>query len=187
MTGLRGDSEEVYRQIFDLYQKKLHLYCSAIVKSDEDASEIVQETFIRLWLARRDLDVDLSLSGLLHTIARNLALNHLKRVGYDDDSKNELWLYIHETQEQVTFEDELHARESTLLIQKAIDQLPPRRRLIFRLSREKGYTHEVIALELGISKNTVKNQIVTASKEIREYLMRHSEIALSLSIFLLLK
>lgn len=178
IARLQKGSRDALRAIFDRYQNKLLFYCVAIVKSEGTAKDIVQETFIRLWTNRETLDPDQSLSGFLHTITRNLALNHLKRAGYDKDLKNQLWQNIQDAHIYVEFEENLHAQESRRLVQQAVDQLPPRRRLIFKLSRDEGNTHETIAQKLGISKNTVKNHMVSTLKDIRKYLNRHSDIAL---------
>lgn len=175
---LRDSDSVAFRLIFDRYRVKLLFYTAAMIKSDGAARDIVQETFIRLWTNRRDLDPEKSLSGYLHTIARNLALNYLKRAGYDKELKKQIWSYIEEHQLRVETEENLFRKESHRLIQEAVELLPPGRRRIFRLSREEGMSHKEIADHLDISKNTVKNQMVSALKEIRAYLQRHTDIAL---------
>lgn len=64
------------------------------------------------------------------------------------------------------------------LAHRAINQLPPQRRLIFTLRRQQDLSHEEIAQQLGISKNTVKVQLVKASKFLREYFATHTDISL---------
>lgn len=178
VLDLQKDSHEAFKEIFHRYQNKLLHFSVAIVKSEGIARDIVQETFIRLWMNRKGLDETLSLSGYLHTISRNLALNHLKSASRNKEFIDELWGYLQKARDRLPVEEELYLKESARIIEEAIDQLPPRRREIFRLSREAGYTHEVIARELGISKNTVKNQMVTAIREIREHLNRYSDFEL---------
>ncbi len=186
MIRLQKGERNAFEQIFDRYHEKLLFYTVAIVKSQSTGKDIVQETFIRLWTNRHNLDPDQSLSGYLHTIARNLALNHLKRAGYDHELREKIWENIQEVQQRVDTEENLFGRESNKLIQEAIYQLPPKRKQIFKLSREQGYTHKEIAKHLDISPNTVKNQIVSALKEIRAHLQRHSDIALCWLIVALL-
>jgi RNA polymerase sigma-70 factor (ECF subfamily) len=181
----KGD-RTAFKQLFNRYQEKLLFYTIAIVKSKGTAKDIVQETFIKLWTNRHKLDPDQSLSGFLHTIARNMSLNHLKRAGYDQKLKEKTWERIQEIQQRVETEEMLFGRESTKIVQEAIRQLPPRRKQIFKLSREKGLTHQDIANQLDISPNTVKNQIVSALKEIRTYLQHHTDIALCWMVIFLL-
>lgn len=178
MKRLKKGERTAFNQLFNRYQNKLLFYTFAIVKSEGVAKDIVQEAFIKLWTTRHKLDPDQSLSGFLYTIARNMALNHLKKAGYDQKLKERIWERIQEIQVRVETEEVLFERESSKLVQEAIRQLPPRRKQIFTLSREKGLTHQDIANQLGISPNTVKNQIVSALKEIRTYLQRHTDIAL---------
>lgn len=175
---LQNGSQTAFEGIFNRYREKLLFYSLAIVKTDGAGKDIVQETFIRLWTNRQKLDSGKSLSGYLHTIARNLALNHIKRAGYDRELKEQIWRSIEDAQQWIAAEEDLFARESTRLVQEAVDKLPPQRRLIFQLSREKRMTHKEIAIRLGISKNTVKNQMVSALKEIRAYLKRYTDVAL---------
>lgn len=182
ITNLKKGDGAAFREIFNRYHQKLSFYTISIVKSKSVGKDIVQETFLKLWEKRAELQPDQSLSSYIHIIARNMAFNHLKRAGYDERLREKIWESIRETQQRVSFEEELHAHENGQWVRKAIDQLPPRRKLIFKLSREKGMTHKEIARKLGISKNTVKNQMVSAQKEIREFLKRHTDIALS-SIF----
>lgn len=185
VIGLKRGSRQAFKQIFDRYQAKLTYYCLAIVKSENVAKDIVQETFIRIWTQRETLDPTRSLSGFIHTIARNFALNHLKRAGYDHELRGKIWEEVQDAQQRIRQEEQLFAEESNRLLQEAIATLTPRKRLIFRLSRVDGYTHEVIALRLNISKNTVKNHIVQATKDVRAYLMQHSEIVVALLASLL--
>lgn len=178
MKRLKKGDRTAFKQLFNRYQEKLIFYAITIVKSERVAKDIVQETFIKLWTTRNKLDPEQSLSGFLHTIARNMALNHLKRAGYDQKLKERIWERIQEIQLRVETEEVIFGRESSKLIHEAIRQLPPRRKQIYKLSRENGLTHQDIANQLDISPNTVKNQIVSALKEIRTYLHKYTDIAL---------
>lgn len=185
-VGLKKGDRAAFNQIFNRYQSKLMVYTRAIVKSEDIAQDIVQETFIRLWVKRHDLDPDQQLSGYLHTIARNLAFNHLKRAGYDQELKQKIWEKIQESEQRVELEEVIFGKESHELLQKAINQLPPKRQQIFKLSREKGLSHREIAEQLGISQNTVKNQIVSALHELREFLEKYRDVAFCWLIVLFL-
>src|SRR5690625_6296154 len=84
------------------------------------------------------------------------------------------------TEDRFDLDEESDDDKRHRLIQQSIRQMPPRRQLIFRLSREEGYTHEEIADKLNISKNTVKNHVVAALKDIKAYLETHSNTTFSL-------
>lgn len=179
VVKLRKNEHLAFRKIFELYQGKLLFYCTDIVKEESVAKDIVQETFIRLWVNRQKVDPDQSLSGYLHTIVRNLSLNHLKRAGYDKRLKQHIWKAIEEEQNRISTEEIIFGKECECLVDEAVDRLPPRRKLIFKLSREENMSHLEIAAKLNISKNTVKNQIVSALKDIRSHLRHYSNVAFS--------
>jgi RNA polymerase sigma-70 factor (family 1) len=176
---LQNGSHVAYKKIFNRYWNQLLFYTTSIVKTERVAKDIVQETFVRLWTKRDVLDPGQSLSGYLHTIARNQALNHLKRAAYDQTLKEQIWQEIDNVLSANYIEENLYAEECTILVQQAVDRLPPQRKRIYQLSRRNGMTHREIGLMMGISKNTVKNQMVSALKEIRSYLKLHADIALA--------
>jgi RNA polymerase sigma-70 factor (family 1) len=183
---LQQGSSVAFKQILDRYKDKLFYYILAIVKCESVGEDIVQETFIRLWINREKFDPDKSLSGYLHIIARNLSLNHLKRAAYDQELKQHIWQKIEVFQERSTTHENIYAMESKRLVEQAVERLSPNRKRVFQLSRDHGMTHQEISIKLGVSKNTVKNQIVSALKEIRTYLNKHSDIALGWGILVIL-
>jgi RNA polymerase sigma-70 factor (family 1) len=185
---LRAGDSHAFKQIFDLYQEKLIAYSITIVKDYGVGKDIVQETFLKLWTNRTKLDPEKSLGSYLHTITRNHALNHLKRAGYDKDLKKRIWKIIEADQQRVKTEEKIYGVEIQELVTEAVERLSPQRQYIYHLSRVKGMTHKEIGNELGISKNSVKNQMVTALKEIRAYLNQNTDIALcwGISVFLIL-
>jgi RNA polymerase sigma-70 factor (ECF subfamily) len=79
-----------------------------------------------------------------------------------------------------TTSDQSAYKEYYLLVQQAIEKLPPKRKLIFRLNIENGYSREEIARHLNISDSVVKKQIYKASYFVRAYLVKHGEISMSL-------
>jgi RNA polymerase sigma-70 factor (ECF subfamily) len=81
--------------------------------------------------------------------------------------------------------DELIAKEIARLHDQAIGLLTPHQKIIFQLSREEELTYEQIAEQLGISKNTVRNQMTSALRTIREYLTDHPDIGILVLAFVL--
>jgi RNA polymerase sigma factor (sigma-70 family) len=83
-----------------------------------------------------------------------------------------------------TVVDKLETKELTLIINKAVEALPDRRKEIYRLSREQGLNHQQIAEKLQLSTNTVANQIGISLKFIREFI--NKETGLSMLTLLIL-
>ena len=182
IVGVKSGDEAAFKRIFYRYKDKLFSYCYRFIKSESLAEEIVQEVLIKIWTHREELNPDLSFDSYLYIIARNLSLNYLRKAATDDALKARLIARIDaqhcEPEEQLIFND------FSAIAQHAIAQLPPKRRQIYEMSRDLSMNYEDIAGELGISKYTVKNQIVQARKAIRAYLSSHAEMEFCL-LFLL--
>ena len=180
-------SEAAFGKLFRSYYPKLMHFATRMVKSRDDAEEIVQEVFIKLWHIRHKIDHNRSLRSLLYTIARNMAYDYLKKTVSHEELTEALWnrleLMKNHTEEAILFQ------ECKDITDKAIQTLPPQKQLIFRLSRDSGLSYEEISVQLGISKNTVKNHMIEALKSLKSYFLLHEELPRTLIwllIFLLL-
>lgn len=78
-------------------------------------------------------------------------------------------------------EDDFLAAEYERMVSRAIDRLPPQRRLVFRMCRLEGQTYDEVARNLGISRNTVKEHMVSALKSFREYFSVHADVTFLLA------
>lgn len=161
--GLQNNDPHAYRELYTRYAPKLQAFATRFRMSREEADEIVQETFIRIWLHRHKIDADSAFSAYLITIARNLIYNQIRKTAFREDYKKDLM------REKAGLEMPADS-ELKNLINKAVLSLPEKCRLIFRKSRFEGYTNAQIAEELRISKSTVENQLNKALKIIRKEL-----------------
>ena len=179
------DDEVALRELIFLYSSKLFAYALRFTKSREYAEELVQETFVRLWMHRKNLKQGLSFNAYLFTIIKHLAFDFLKKAAQETEMKAALLeghvSLSNPVEAGLTYEE----YEQTAL--HAIDQLSPRRQVIYKLSRDNGMTYEEIALHLGISKNTVKEQIAQATRSIKEYLCSHTDMTFAIFCVSVLK
>ena len=176
---VKGD-ENAFKKVYAAYYDKLYSYCLRFVKSEELAREILQDVFVKLWSHREHINPALSLNAYLYKITRNHTLDFLKKVARDHQLKEELMLSVALSHNQE--ENNLIYAEYNALANQAIQHLPMQRRLIFQLSRRDGLSYEEIANTLGISKNTVKVQMLRALKSIREYLQMHTDLTISIIV-----
>ncbi|MEQ9443203.1 MAG: RNA polymerase sigma-70 factor [Cyclobacteriaceae bacterium] len=173
---VQGD-EHAFKQVYDVYYDKLYYYCLRFVKSEELVQELLQDIFVKLWTNREKIDPKLSFNAYLYQIARNHTFDFLKEAARDQKIKEELLLsaaiaHNHE-------EDNLTYAEYTGIANEAIEKLPAQRKLIFQLSRFEGLSYQEIATTLGISRNTVKVQMLRALKAIRKHLTLHTDLTIS--------
>ena len=162
-----GD-EAAFEQVFELYKSRLVSYLALFTKSTEEAKELTQEIFLKVWISREKLADIESPENYLFVMAKNKALDYLRKASLDSKMREDLWRSI--SQHQQSTEEELFAEERANLINEAIYKLSRQQQAVFRLSRMGGLTHDQIALQMSISKNTVKNHIVASVKFIRNYL-----------------
>ncbi|MNK25002.1 ECF RNA polymerase sigma factor SigW [compost metagenome] len=174
LTKLRNGDELAFAQIYNLYRSKMYIYAYNLCKSSETAEEIVQEVFIRLWQKKAQINTELNFSAYLKKITLNHVLNHLKKVAREKSLQDEIFHYI-ETIRNTT-EDNLLEKELLKTYDEAIENLPPQKKIIYQMSRNEEMSHDQIAEKLNISKNTVKNHMVEATKFIRSYVSKHGSI-----------
>ena len=174
---ITGDAES-FRKIYECYQGKIFLFALRLTKSKSEAEEVVQEVFVRLWEKREKIKIEKSFNAYILTITKNLVLDGLKKAAYDKTIQQKIYRNMRALQN--TTIDSLIEKELTRLHQEAVDRLSPQKKIVFKLSREEELSYEEIAKKLGISKNTVRNQMSDSLKSIREYLTVHPDIALIL-------
>lgn len=162
-----GD-ESAFAVIFHRYKSVLFDYGTKITKSHTAAEELVQECFVKLWLARENLPAIDNPVGYLHIMARNAGIDYLRRLSLDVGLQKKVWAGICETENSTL--QKVQVSETQRLIDEAVAQLPPQQRAVFLLSRYEGLNYEQIGGQLGIANNTVKNHLVKALKFIKEYL-----------------
>lgn len=170
----------MFNTIFREHEYKLHTLALRLTKSDQYAKDIVQEVFLKLWERRDRINEIENLEAWLYRATENKVIDFLRKASADNRLKKAIWHNLQEILNDTSAQVE--AREFNSLIQKAIDQLPPQRKIIYRLNREKGLNYQEIADELHISRHTVKNQLHESLKFIRGFLRVF--ISLALLIFL---
>jgi len=161
----RFDDQKAYKELFTALYSPLLLFAKSMVKSRESAEEIVSDVFIRIWEKRRDLEKIDNLKVYLYVAIRNGALNYLSL--QKRNSTNQLDEF-HAEFTSIYFDPEqlLITADMLALIKKAIDQLPPKCKIIFKLIKEDGLKYKEVAEILNLSVKTVENQVAIALQKI---------------------
>jgi len=177
---IAGD-ESAFTAVYELYSEKVYRLAFRFLKDREQSEEIVQETFINLWLSREKLNADGNMWLYLYVISKRLSLNALRQVGKSSSLVEKLLHQISELQN--TTEEEVLAHDLEHYAEKVIEKLPRQQQLVFKLSRIEGLSHKEIAEQLQISPNTVKNHMVEALKTLK-YHLKYSDFLYLLIIFI---
>jgi len=164
-----GD-EKAFSSLFNLFLPRLYPSVIKLTKSESAVEEIIQETFIKVWLNRDKLGEMENPGGWIFRVASNQCYDYLRARALNDQ------LFVSTAIEpggiNITHEW-LDLKEVKRLIESAVSDLPEQRKKIYMLSRHQGKTIPEIAEILQLSPHTVKNALVTSLKFIREYLVRH--------------
>lgn len=166
---LRKGDIAAFDQIYNLYCHKLHQFVLRYLKQEEDAEEIVQEVFIKIWESRKKIDVHASFESFLFTISYNATISLLRK-RLSESKSREYLMSAQQIQNANSVTDEVQFNELNAKVQSLLQQLTPRQKEIYILSREEGLTHKEIAKRLEISENTVKNHLVTTLKFLKSNL-----------------
>ncbi|MDR6782985.1 RNA polymerase sigma-70 factor (ECF subfamily) [Pedobacter africanus] len=165
LERIRAGDKNAFQEIFHKFYRKLRVYAYTFVKENEDAEEIVQQVFCRIWERRDQLRPEGSLQSLLYRSVYNESLSQLRH------QKVRNTFQVHQTKQmENTDRDASHqliASELNRQIQHAIAKLPEQCRTIFQMSRFEQLKYQQIADALNISIKTVENQMGKALKVMR--------------------
>ncbi len=155
---IQKDDKIAFYNLYERYSKRLYGFVLRYIKQKSDAEEIVQEVFIKIWESRSKIDVYSSFESFLFTVAYNTTISLFrKRVSEKKYLEHLKSLQQFESTPDLT--DEIHFNELNKKVKSLLNELTPRQKEIFQLSREDGLTHNEIAKKMNISLNTVKKHI----------------------------
>ncbi|MEN6455835.1 MAG: RNA polymerase sigma-70 factor [Prolixibacteraceae bacterium] len=167
----KGDTQ-AFELLFKLYHKRLYYFLFGFLKSREDAEEIVQETFVKIWESREHFWEDYPFESWLFRIAKNTSLNYnRKKVNRAVFEKN-LGFFTDFSDNPA--DQSILFRETQSIIEVIMNGLPPKRKEIFILQKIEGLSRQEIAAKLGISVITVDHQLFIANKYLKEEFKKYS-------------
>jgi len=166
INRLKQDDEKAFNILFYQHHARVYILAKRFLPFKEDAEEIVQIVFIALWENRQKIDENQHLSGYILSIAHNWIYNTIKKNIYRQG-------YMEHLQQQnisleYVTEDIVQYNELNALVDKLTNDLPPKRREIFKLSRNEGLSYREIAHRLSITESTVNTQITKALDYVRK-------------------
>ncbi|WP_430974170.1 RNA polymerase sigma factor [Sunxiuqinia rutila] len=175
-TRIRGGEIKAFDELYELYSQRLYGFAFSMLKNKEDSKEIVQETFLKIWSRRAEIDTSHSLKSFLFTISHNLIIDLFRKRVKETEFQSYLKYYF-----------SLNSSESAIMVefqelneevQRLIAELPEKRQQIYKMSREDGLSHKEIASKLGLSTKTVENQINLTLRHLRAHIDSNSLLVL---------
>ena len=166
LEGIKSGNSSYYERVFRKYYQSLCLFALKYVRDPDEAEEIVQDMFVRVWQKRATLAISDSLKSYLYQAVRNACLNHLKHKNVKlEYQKNTI-----DSSPSTNAGDTLVALELEVKIRETLGKLPSERKKIFLMSRNEGFKYREIAEKLNISVKTVENQMSKALKFLKSEL-----------------
>ncbi len=170
---LMAGDESAFALVYNLYAQKVYRLAFKFLRNQTYSEEIVQETFIKLWLTKGKLDPSGNIWLYLFVIAKRLSINSLREQNQSTIIFQKL---VEQTSETQNFtEENILVRDLEAFTERVLQKLPKQQHQVFIMSRKDGLTHKEIAEKLHISSNTVKNHIVAALKFLKTYL-KYAEV-----------
>lgn len=173
----KGDRVAFYN-LYERYCKRLYGFVFRYLKQDADTEEIVQEVFIKVWESGNKIDAYSSFESFLFTIAYNATIS-LFRKKVNEKKYLEHLKSLQQFENAPDLTNEIYFHELNKTVQTLLNELTPRQKEIFQLSRNEGLTHGEIAEKLNISINTVKKHMVNTLA----FLKSHIDKSLIVNLF----
>jgi len=151
--------------ILKIYEKRIYAFFLKNIKIPAVAEDLTQDVLMKLWIRRKTLQDVHNMESFVFTIAKHHVIDHLRKARTNQNYKEALAKQIKIEQPRAL--DNIIYKEYTTMLEEVLDELPPRQKEVFQLSRLNGLTHDEIATRLNISNKTVRNHLFEALQYIR--------------------
>ncbi|MGQ8337526.1 RNA polymerase sigma factor [Sunxiuqinia sp. A32] len=166
LLKLKQGDKDAFQKIFEEYAKRIFVFAKKYLKTNEEAEEVVQEVFIKVWNVKSSINTELSFKSYLFKITYNHIKELFLKKSREDSYKHEILDFAgdfdNRTEERIDYHSLLE------LVGKLIDQLPPRQKEVVILKRKQGLPVKEIANILEISPRTVEKHLSEALRNLKQ-------------------
>ena len=173
---LNQGSYRAFDALYSLYSRRLYGYALKLTKSHHDAEEIVQDTFVKLWLNREHVLPNESFQSYLFTISKNTLLNKVRSVVNAPIFVDYITFINDQSISENNIVEELNLDDFRIKLFEAKKSLSDTQLNVFELIKELGYNNTEVAIRLNLNEQTIKNQLSLALKILRKKLQEHSAL-----------
>ncbi len=166
IKAIKEGDHNSFEQIYFHYCEKVYLFACRYLYNNQEAEGIVQEVFYRIWEYRKNLDENQSFNGYILTITKNVIFNENRKKIIFNSYARDIVNYINKDTNQT--EDQIIYENIKLIINKEIENFPPKRKQIYKMSRNEGLSYKEISKKLNISEKTVETHIRLAIKRLKK-------------------
>jgi RNA polymerase sigma-70 factor (ECF subfamily) len=182
MAAVAAGDEKAFRVLVEKYWRSVYFNTLSLVKSTPAAQELTQDIFLKIWLQRDKLAAVENFRNYIYVVGRNQVIAALRKKITETIS-----IHADAIREDILVPDlQLEGKDAYKILLEGIEHLTPQQRQIFHMSRMEGLSHEQIARQLDLSKNTVKVHMVAALNFLRTWLyQRLGHLPLAILLWLL--
>src|SRR5688572_1228806 len=162
---IRASDTSAFEALYRTYWQRLYTFAFHYVHSKEEAEEIVQEVFFRIWRRRADWLPAGALASYLYLAVRNTALDRLERA-----SVARRWRRRQVQEPEVGLQAHVEASDVAAAVERALAAIPQKRSAVCKLRLIEGLSYAQIADRLGICEKTVETQLARGLKFLRDQL-----------------
>jgi RNA polymerase sigma-70 factor (ECF subfamily) len=166
---ISGGDQKAFAQLVDMHWNKIYSHALAFLKSSIRAQEITQDIFLHIWNKRDKLRNIENFNNYFFILGRNRIISAMRK----KLMKPFVEVSLNQVEELYYPDRQLETKQTWEFLVKGIEELPPTRKIVFKMSRLEGLSYKKIASQLHISKNTVKDHIRLALTQLRQYAHTH--------------
>lgn len=183
LNAFRKGEDAALAYFFELHYRSLCYFANRLLQDNMEAEDIVSDCFCKLWEKKEDFETASNIKAFLYISCRNACLNHLKKVKRKTAIQEQYFSKVEEGEETILYE--LVETEILTLLSKEIETLPDKCREVFKLIYLEGRKTDEIALQLGLSVQTVRNHKTRAVELLKaSFLKKGFSAATTLAILL---
>lgn len=176
LIQLRLGHEDAFRSLYLRYSRLIYGNILRLVRNEAVADDLLQDVFVKIWEHRAHINPDLSFQAYLITCSKHFAYNFKRRLKLEMEAAVQLaTTYVHA---EDAVNNRLLAKETKLLLEEAVNQLPAQRQRVFRLCKFDEMSYQEVADIMGITTSTVRDHMVKANKFVKSWLTQESGRAL---------
>lgn len=168
---IQGD-KKAFESVYSAFSRPLYRRILYLIKDPDEADEILHNLFIKIWTSREQINPDKNLYAYFVQAATSMTIDQLRKNIRTQVLHDKLVSSTH-GHTSVSVEESYISKEDWKILESAIEQLPPQRRLIFRLCKIEGKSYQEVSESLSISQATISNQLVLAMKSLRKFVLQH--------------
>lgn len=168
VKGLVNADKKALDEIYNFYYPRLYSFSKGLLKVEDDINDILQDVFIKVWENRKNIKNVETFNAYIFTITKNAIISYFREKTKTRAFESRVMDMA--TSEAFQLDNSLEYEDIKEKVEFLMEQLPEKRKIIFKLSREQGLSHKEIAGQLGISVKTVEDHIMHSIRYLRKHL-----------------